>query len=124
MRGELGISFTAAGSILLGLYIGFVVAVFVTGFLAEWAGKRAVVLLAGVCLALGVGGYSSFSEINLLFTSMLLLGFGLGGLELGANAIIIDLHPKNTGRYLNLMSVFHGLGSTIAPSRNSAVSGE
>ncbi|MBN1304923.1 MAG: MFS transporter [Anaerolineales bacterium] len=115
MRAELSISFTQAGTILMGLYIGFVAAVFLTGFLAEAAGKKSVILLAGVSLVLGVGGYSVFATIELLFVSMFMLGFGLGAIELGANAIIVELHPKDTGRYLNLMSVFHGLGSMLAP---------
>ena len=47
--------------------------------------------------------------------SMAALGFGLGSLELGCNALIVELHSADKGRYLNLMAVMHGLGSMIAP---------
>jgi fucose permease len=47
--------------------------------------------------------------------SMAILGFGLGSLELGCNALIVSLHSTDKGRYLNLMSVMHGLGSMVAP---------
>jgi fucose permease len=46
---------------------------------------------------------------------MAVLGFGLGSLELGCNALIVELHHADKGRYLNLMSVMHGLGSMLAP---------
>jgi fucose permease len=46
---------------------------------------------------------------------MAVLGFGLGALELGCNALIVELHPSDKGRYLNLMAVMHGMGSMLAP---------
>jgi fucose permease len=39
----------------------------------------------------------------------------LGALELGSNAIIVNLPHERKGLYLNLMAVLHGLGSLIAP---------
>jgi fucose permease len=47
--------------------------------------------------------------------STLFLGFGLGSLELGCNALIVSLHSADKGRYLNLMAVMHGMGSMFAP---------
>ncbi len=72
-------------------------------------------LLAGMFLGIGVGGYSIFQSAILLSGSLFVLGLGLGALELGPNAIIISLHHKHKGLYLNLMAVLHGLGSLIAP---------
>lgn len=46
---------------------------------------------------------------------MFVLGYGLGALELGCNALIVELHPADKGRYLSLMSVMHGMGSMTAP---------
>jgi FHS family glucose/mannose:H+ symporter-like MFS transporter len=112
---DLHINYALGGTILFGTYVGFIIASLTTGLLADWAGKKAVILVAGLSLALGVGGYSSFSSPLLLTLSMGFLGFGLGGLELGANAIIVEVHHANKGRYLNLMSVFHGMGSMVAP---------
>jgi len=33
----------------------------------------------------------------------------------GGNTVIVDLHGGQKGRYLNLLSLFHGLGSLAAP---------
>jgi len=112
---DLDFSYTIGGTILLGVYIGFLVATLVTGLLADVAGKKVVLLIAGACLTLGILGFSTFSTFWPLAASMLVLGFGLGAIELGANNIIVDLHAAQKGKFLNLMAVMHGLGSMTAP---------
>lgn len=112
---DLRIDYTIGSSILLGLYIGFMAATLTTGLIADALGKRTVLLIAGGSLALGAGGFSSFSTPFLLGLSMFVLGYGLGALELSCNAIIVELHPMDKGRYLSLMSVMHGMGSMTAP---------
>ncbi len=112
---DLNFSYSVGGSILLGIYIGFLIATLLTGILADLAGKKTVLIIAAVCLALGIFGFSSFSTFWPLALSMLVLGLGLGAIELGANNMIVDLHSAQKAKYLNLMSVLHGLGSMTAP---------
>lgn len=112
---DLHFNYSLGGTILLGAYFGFMAATLSTGFLADAIGQKAVLILAGICLALGVGGFSTFQAPVPLMLSMAVLGFGLGSLELGCNALIVSLHSADKGRYLNLMAVMHGLGSMIAP---------
>jgi len=112
---DLRFSYSLGGTILMGAYIGFMAATLSTGFLADAFGQKVVLLLAGVCLAIGVTGFTTFSSPLLLTAAMTFLGFGMGCLELGCNALIVKLHSSDKGRYLNLMSVMHGMGSMIAP---------
>lgn len=112
---DLGFSYSIGGTVLLGLYIGFLVATLLAGLLADVAGKRIVLLLAGLCLLAGISGFSLSSDFWPLALSMLVVGFGLGAIELGTNNMIVELHPAQKARYLNLMSVLHGLGSMLAP---------
>jgi len=112
---DLNFSYSVGGSVLLGIYIGFLIATLLTGILADLAGKKTVLIIAAVCLALGILGFSSFSTFWPLALSMLVLGLGLGAIELGANNMIVDLHSAQKAKYLNLMSVLHGLGSMTAP---------
>ena len=115
MLAELHISYGTGGNIFFGEYLGFLVATLVTGILADRFGLKSVILLAGLLLGMGVGGYSFFSSAILLSGSLFVLGLGLGALELGPNAIIVSLHPERKGLYLNLMAVLHGFGSLVAP---------
>jgi fucose permease len=112
---ELGLSYTLGGTILLGAYVGFIIATLFTGILADTVGNKFVIILAGVLLVAGTLGYSSSKAAVGLIVSMTAIGMGLGSIELGANAIIVDIHSSDKGRYLNLMAVFHGLGSMLAP---------
>lgn len=115
MLTELNITYGTGGNIFFGEYLGFLIATLITGILADRFGLKSVILLAGVFLGIGVGGYSFFQSAILLSGSLFVLGMGLGALELGPNAIIVSLHHERKGLYLNLMAVLHGLGSLIAP---------
>ena len=115
MLQEMNLTYGAGGNIFFGQYLGFLIATLFTGLLADRFGLKSVILLAGILLALGVGGYSAFRTPWLLAASIFILGLGLGALELGPNALIVSVHPEHKGLFLNLMSVFHGLGSMLAP---------
>lgn len=115
MLAELNIDYGTGGNIFFGEYFGFVVATLITGILADRYGLKLVMLLAGIFLAIGVGGYSSLNTASLLSASLFIIGMGLGAFELGPNAIIVGLYHERKGLYLNLMSVMHGLGSMLAP---------
>lgn len=115
MLAELKIDYVTGGNIFFGEYLGFLIATLITGFLADRYGLKLVIVLAGVFLAFGVGGYSTLGTPILLAASFFIIGMGLGAFELGPNAVIVSLYHEQKGLYLNLMAVMHGLGSMIAP---------
>lgn len=115
MLEELNIDYGTGGNIFFSQYVGFLIATLITGILADRFGLKLVIVLAGIFLAFGVGGYSSFSTPLLLSASLFIVGMGLGAFELGPNAVIVSLYHEQKGLYLNLMAVMHGLGSMIAP---------
>lgn len=112
---DLNFSYSQGGTILFGAYLGFMVATLLTGVLADTAGARIVLLLAGVSLIAGLTVFSFMSSFWLLVLSMFVVGLGLGAIEVGGNSLIVDLHQFNRGRYLNLLAVFHGVGSFVVP---------
>lgn len=112
---DLKFSYFQGGTILLGAYIGFLLATLFTGILADVLGKKVVILIASLCLITGILGYTSTRSYPVLTGSMLVLGLGFGAIEVGTNTIIVDLYADQKGKYLNLMSVFHGMGSMLAP---------
>ena len=112
---ELNIDYGTSGNIFFGEYFGFVITSLLAGILADRFGLRVILILAGGLLAAGVAGYSTFSNTMVLTISLFSVGLGLGAIELGANATIVQIHTEKTGLYLNLMAVLHGVGSLIAP---------
>jgi FHS family glucose/mannose:H+ symporter-like MFS transporter len=112
---DLDLSYSLGGTILLGAYLGFLVATLLTGALADIAGKRVVILVACVCLFVGMIGFSVSSGFWMLTATMVIVGLGMGALEVGGNLIIVDLHFREKGQYLNLLAFFHGIGSMIVP---------
>jgi len=115
MLAELHFDYGVGGNIFFGEYLGFLIATLITGILADKFGLKTVMLMAGVALVIGVSGYSGFDSAFPLWISLFIVGMGLGALELGPNAIIVNLHHERKGLFLNLMSVLHGLGSMVAP---------
>ena len=113
--GDLKINYSQGGILLLCGYLGFFVATILAGMLSHISGKKAVLIIAGAALSIGIAGYLFSHSFLLLACSMVLAGVFMGSAEVGCNDIIIDVHRVDKGRYLNQLSVFHGLGSMLAP---------
>lgn len=112
---SLSLTDTQGGTIQLGAYLGFIVTCFFTGILADLIGNRFVLILAGLFLTIGLAGFSIGTLFWLLFGFMFIFGIGTGAIEVGGNDLIVELHGDNRGRYLNLLGVFHGIGSLLVP---------
>jgi fucose permease len=112
---DLNFSYSEGGAVLFSAYIGFMVATLLTGVLADAAGIKIVLLLAGLCLTVGLTAFSLVSSFWLLAAALFVVGLGLGSIEVGGNGLIVDLHQANRGRYLNLLAVFHGVGAFVVP---------
>lgn len=112
---SLALSDTQGGTVQLGAYLGFIIACFFTGILADLAGNRLVLTIAALCLIIGLAGFSMAAVFGLLILFMFIFGLGIGAIEVGGNNLIVELHGDDRGRYLNLLAVFHGLGSLLVP---------
>lgn len=112
---ELNFNYSQGGGILFGAYLGFMIATLVAGPLSDLVGNRMILVAAALFIALGTVGLSSVATYPLLFGSMLVVGVGMGAIEIGGNGLIVSLHRQAQGRFLNLLATFHGVGSMLAP---------
>jgi len=112
---DLHFSYSQGGGMLLGAYLGFIIATLLAGPLSDLLGNRTILLCAGLFITLGAVGLGSTVTYPLLFGSMLVIGLGTGSIEVGGNGLIVALHRAAQGRFLNLLATFHGIGSMIAP---------
>jgi MFS transporter, FHS family, glucose/mannose:H+ symporter len=56
-------------------------------------------------------------------TAAFILGFGGGGLNTAANALVADLYAGNRGAMLNLLGVFFGFGALFIPLLAASITG-
>ena len=112
---DLNLSYGQGGTILFSAYVGFMIATLLMGVFADRAGNKWVLAVAGICLTLGSAAYSLASLFWLLALALFVVGLGLGAIEVGGNGLIVNLHSHARGRYLNLLAVFHGVGSFVVP---------
>ena len=108
-------SYAQGGTFFLAAYVGFIVATLASGVLADMLSNRRVLLLSAICLLSGAGGLNATTSLPLLNLSMGIIGLGLGGIEVGANGLMVELHSASRARYLNLLATFHGVGSLLVP---------
>lgn len=112
---DLDFNYAQGGSILFGAYLGFFIATLAAGILADSVGNRRILILAGGLISLGILAFAGANTFWLLFGAMVVLGLGMGCIEVSGNGLIVQLHQLNRGRYLNLLATFHGIGALVVP---------
>jgi fucose permease len=112
---DLSINYSLMGNILFIEYVGFLIATLVAGFLIFKFGLKSILLTAIFLIFTGIGFSAGIpTYISLLF-GFLILGLGLGALEITANSTIVLLFSENKGMFLNLLSSCYGIGSMLVP---------
>ncbi|MCL4836155.1 MAG: MFS transporter [Caldilineaceae bacterium] len=112
---DLDLSYAQGGTVLLGAYLGFFIATLAAGVLADSVGNRAILILSGVLIGVGLVAFAGATSFWQLFGGVLIIGLGMGCIEVSGNGLIVQIHQLNRGRYLNLLATFHGIGALIVP---------
>lgn len=117
-------SYSTGGTIIFSEYTGFFIATFLGGILADLFGKKSTLIIAGICLSVGVTGYAASTQLVTLIGFIFLIGLGLGMLELSGSNIISGIHDtKKAGFYLNLLNSLYGVGAILTPMAVGAMLG-
>jgi fucose permease len=111
---ELNFSLFQGGLIELVRGILIIFILLFSAFIAEWLGKARALGLA--CLVVGVGflGYAVSPNFYVVLLFVVLLGLGGGVVEALINPLVEELHPKDSGRYLNIANGFWSVGVLLA----------
>jgi len=110
---ELSLSLSQAGALEAVRSVLTVAMLLASGFVAALLGKARA--LGWSCLALGVGmvGYSLAPSYPLALVALAGLGLGGGVVEALINPLVQELHPRDSGRYLNLTNAFWSIGTLL-----------
>jgi MFS family permease len=119
-KARIGADDATLGLVLLGLGIGSVIAMPITGGLANRFGARPVILAGGLGLCLVLPALALASTVPELAIAQLILGASLGTLDVAMNVHAIEVEKAAP---VPLMSGFHGLFSVGGLAGAAAVTG-
>src|SRR5438477_8457110 len=105
-RAGLTVSVTAAG---------YLAALFAMGEFVHRSGARTALAATMVLTAIGLATMAVAPGIPVLLCGALIVGFGHGGVDIGSNALVVDLNRLRLGAALNYLHVMFGVGALLGP---------
>ena len=90
------------------------VVLILSGILARKWGKKQFVTWGQYFLAIGLIMISYADSYPMLILSLMVTGIGGGFTEALINPLVIDIHPKDSGKYLNITNAFYPIGVMVS----------
>jgi len=112
-RDRLHVDLAQQGDIFLTLYLGVFVSTIIVGPIIDSFGNKIVLAISAALVVAGLLGFLVAGSFVSALSSSFVLGFGGGGLNTAANALVADLYPDRRGAMLNLLGVFYGCGAVL-----------
>lgn len=107
---DLGLSLSAAGGIEAVRGALIVISLLFSGIVAARFGKALALGLSCLVVALGLLMYGLAPSYGLILVATGMAGIGAGIIEALINPLVQDLHPNDSGRYLNAINGFWSIG--------------
>ena len=109
------VSGTGQGALSSMISVGTLAAVATAPLLQGRFRKTAVIVVSGLLLALGSLLTGEARSFGVLIAVCMVLGAGLGWLDVDISSTMIDAHPQDSSRWLGILHGFFGLGGLAAP---------
>ncbi|MFW6252854.1 MAG: MFS transporter [bacterium] len=110
---ELGISLVGGGTIEAVRASLLIPALLISGWAAAHFGKAVALGASTALLGAGLLAYAFAPGYAAILLAVGMVGFGGGVIEALLNPLIQDLHPGDSGRYLNFLNAFFSVGVFI-----------
>lgn len=123
MRERLGVDLAQQGNVLLTLFFGVLLSTMISGPVIDSFGNKVVLTTSGLLVTASLGLLALAASYPAALLACFLLGFGGGGLNTSANALIADVYPENRGPMLNVLGTFFGVGALVVPLSVSMIAG-
>jgi fucose permease len=123
MRERLGITLVQQGDIFLALFFGVFLSTIVVGPMIDSFGNKVVLTVSAALVTIALVLFARAHSPLRAMASAVILGFGGGGLNTSANALVADLYPENRGPMLNVVGTFFGFGALFIPLLAAIITG-
>jgi fucose permease len=123
MRARLHVDLAQQGDVLLALYFGVFVATVIVGPVIDSFGNKVVLTTSAALVALALVLFSAAESFAAAALAAFLLGFGGGGLNMSANALVADLYAEERGAMLNMVGIPFGVGALFVPLLAASLAG-
>lgn len=115
MRERVDANLAQQGEIFLMLFLGVFVSTLITGPIFDNFGSKTVLASSAAIVTAALVAFSVARSFPAAAFAALALGFGGGGLNTAANALIADLYAEERGAMLNYLGMFFGFGALFIP---------
>ena len=109
---QIGLSAPQIGLMIATMNVGFGIGVMVSGSLADTHPKPRILMVASIILALAC---LAFYRVPLFWVNCLVMffaGLGIGSYEGVTDTMLLDLHPDQAARHININHFWVGVGKT------------
>lgn len=110
MAHDFDLTFADGGLLELFRTMGILLLLVVSGFAANRWGKTMVLGISSLALCFGLWGCALAPEYFVLLLAIGIVGLGSGSIEGLINPLVQELHPEDSGRYLNIINGFWSVG--------------
>jgi fucose permease len=123
MRARLHADLARQGDIFLVLYLGVFLSTILVGPVIDSFGNKVVLLTSGLLVTAALVLFSAAASFSAAIAAAFLLGFGGGGLNTSANALVAAVYPGERGAMLNIVGMFFGFGALVVPLCAAIITG-
>jgi len=115
IQGFYSIEYKDIGVFLFIASLGYVIANFFGGNIADSLGQKKLILVGIIFTVAGILGMTISNNYILFLGFVAILNYGYGSMSIGANTLTPVVFKNNQGIMMNLLHFFYGLGATIGP---------
>lgn len=107
--------FSQISLIFVARSLGFILGAYFGGWLFDRISGHPIMVVTLAALAGIAATIPLVSLLGLLFVLILMAGISVGVIEVGGNTLLIRIHKKNIGPWMNGLHLFFGVGAFLSP---------
>ncbi len=115
LAAQAGVALDRVSLLFTSLALGYLLGALLGGWLYDRMGSHPVLVAMLALMAVAVGLVPLLPALWLLAAVWLLVGLAGGALDVGGNTLMVWVHGRKVGPYMNGLHFFFGVGSFLGP---------